>query len=357
MVPDIILLNANRVWRTYLGGMMLDKRDGNFPAEDSHFPEDWIASTTNAVNPGREEFTEEGISRLTIDGNSYLLTEVLEKYPNEMIGQSHFQKYGPSTQFLIKYLDSSIRLHLQVHPTIEFAKEHLNCSFGKTEAYIILEVRKSVINPFIYFGFQNPIDKKKFRQAVKKQEIETLLDCFEKIPVSPGDVFIVPGGVPHAIGPGVLMVEIMEPSDFVARLEFERGGYKLPEPARFMNKDIDFAIRMISFEEISVDEIKSKYFCKPRIFQEQEGGLETILIDEQQTHCFSVHRLKITEKFGKRSNTFYICIVVEGKGTVKTTKSNVTVKKGDRLFIPFRTEEVEFLAEDYLELILAFPPN
>ena len=41
---------------------------------------------------------------------------------------------------------------------------------------------------------------------------------------APGDVWIVPGGLPHAIGAGVLMVEVMEPSDWVVRCEFEREG-------------------------------------------------------------------------------------------------------------------------------------
>jgi mannose-6-phosphate isomerase len=40
---------------------------------------------------------------------------------------------------------------------------------------------------------------------------------------------MVPGGMPHAIGEGVFMIEVMEPTDFAVRIEFERGGYVLPE--------------------------------------------------------------------------------------------------------------------------------
>ena len=40
----------NRVWRCYSGGALLDKFVGNEKAEDGHFPEDWLASTTRAAN-------------------------------------------------------------------------------------------------------------------------------------------------------------------------------------------------------------------------------------------------------------------------------------------------------------------
>ena len=47
-----------------------------------------------------------------------------------------------------------------------------------------------------------------------------MLACFEKISIKPGDVFMVPGGMPNATGEGVFMVEIMEPTDFAVRIEF-----------------------------------------------------------------------------------------------------------------------------------------
>ena len=49
-IPEVILLKPNRVWRTYPGGKMLDLAEGKEMIADTHFPEDWIASTTKAVN-------------------------------------------------------------------------------------------------------------------------------------------------------------------------------------------------------------------------------------------------------------------------------------------------------------------
>ena len=65
-LPEIVILEPNRVWRTYPGGRVLDQMEGKPEPEDSHFPEDWIGSTTRAVNRGREHLTEEGLSKVTI---------------------------------------------------------------------------------------------------------------------------------------------------------------------------------------------------------------------------------------------------------------------------------------------------
>jgi mannose-6-phosphate isomerase len=110
-----IFLPPNRVWRTYPGGKILDKIEGKKVQQDSHFPEDWIASTTRAVNKGRETIIDEGISRL-ISGQ--LLTNILMQNPIEVLGKSYYEKYGPCIKILVKFLDSTIRLHFKYHPTI-----------------------------------------------------------------------------------------------------------------------------------------------------------------------------------------------------------------------------------------------
>ena len=104
---------------------------------------------------------------------------------------------------------------------------------------------------------------------------------------------IVPGGSPHPIGKGIFMVEIMEPTDLVVPFEFERGGYTLPEAARFMNRGLDFALDMVSFDPLPVEIIKENYFCKPVVTHKNPGYEEAVLIGPTQTPCFSVHKLTI----------------------------------------------------------------
>lgn len=356
IVPEIILFDPNRVWRTYPGGRVLDQLEGKKIPEDAHFPEDWIASTTQAVNKGREEIIE-GLSEIVFNDQKIYLTSLFKKYPNELLGKSHFDKYGANTQFLLKFLDSSIRLHIQVHPTISFAQEHLKSNSGKTEAYVILGIREEVKNPYIYLGFQKTPEREVFKKIIEKQDIKQLLSYFEKIPIQQGDVFIVPGGLPHAIGEGVFMIEIMEPTDFVARLEFERGGYVLPEESRFMGKGIDFGLNMLNFSSLSKKEVRQKYFCKPRLFQQQKGGKEEVLIDTENTPCFRVHRLSVSETFIKNSDSFYVGIITKGEGIIKTKNEQRKVKRGDKFFIPHNQENVSYSCKNEMEVVLTFPPK
>ncbi len=355
-IPGIILLSPNRVWRTYPGGKTLDQLEGKPTAEDSHFAEDWIASTTLAVNKGREEF-EEGYSKVKVNDEEYLLKDLMQQYPSEMLGESHYKKYGANTQFLLKFLDSAIRLHIQAHPTIAFSQKHLNSNSGKTEAYVILHIREEVSDPYIYLGFQHPVSKDDFKQAVMNQDSEKILSCFEKIYIQPGDVFIVPGGLPHAIGEGVFMIEIMEPTDFVVRLEFERGGYVLPEEARFMGRGVDFAMDMIEFKPLPVEQVKQQYFSNPVLICKENNFEEWILIGKEQTLCFSVRRLKINGKFIRKSEGFHVGIVTRGEGTIEAGAESIRVKKGDKFLIPFKTKEVNYTASDELEIVLTFPPG
>ena len=357
LIPDILVLKPNRVWRTYSGGKYLDILEHKSSPSDSHFPEDWIASTIKATNIGRENIVDEGYSKVEIQGRSFTLKDLFQQFPHELLGDDHFVKFGPNTQVLTKLLDSAVRLHIQAHPTISFSKKHLNSNSGKTEAYVILSVREEISAPYVFIGFQHPASKKEFREAVHKQDIPRLLSCFDKIPVAPGDVFIVPGGLPHAIGEGILMIEIMEPTDFVVRLEFDRGGYVLPEQSRFMGRDIDFALEMINFNAISSDEIKQQLFCYPEIITVQEKSVEYKVIDMQKTPCFSVNKLDVHKRYKKKADSFYIGVVSKGNGRIDSELQHVEVRAGDKFFIPKKTGELQYNTDGGLQLFLVFPPQ
>lgn len=355
-LPDILFLEANRVWRTYPGGRELDLMEGQENPTDGHFPEDWIGSTTRAVNKGREHLTEEGLSNVVIDGDTMTLKSLCEKVPMRLLGEHHFEKYSGNTQFLLKFLDSAIRLHIQCHPTIPFAQKYLNSNSGKTEAYIILSIREEVKDPYIYMGFQHPPEREELRRIIEQQEEKALLECFDKIPIKPGDVFMVPGGMPHAIGEGVFMIEVMEPTDFAVRIEFERGGYVLPEESRFMNRGIDFALSMFSFNPTPIEAIKDNYFCKPKLLSKHDLSAEYTLIDANNTPCFSVNRLEVNGAYIKESESFYIGIVTKGSGKVEIEQKTYTLNEGMKFFIPYQTKKVRFESQNGMDIIATFPP-
>lgn len=358
-IPNVIPLAPNRVWRTYLGGRTLDALEGRENPADTHFPEDWIGSTTRANNKGREHLRDEGLSRVSIYGQEHLLTDLFERNPAEILGTEHYRDYGSQTGFLVKFLDSAIRLHIQCHPTIAFAQEHLNSNAGKTEAYVILKTREEVKDPYIYMGFQNPPDIKEFRTAILEQRVDQILGCFEKIPVNAGDVFLVPGGFPHAIGEGVFMIEIMEPTDLVVRIEFERGGYVLPEDARFMGRDVDFALSMFDFSRTTVDDVHDRFFSRLRMVNQfNPDSSEASLIDERMTDCFSVRRLAVKGAIEKNEAGFYIAIVTEGSGAVESGDGEPrSLRFGDRFLVTGKADNTRYSSKNGMQLILALPPK
>ncbi|MFH1570344.1 MAG: hypothetical protein ABIL09_20300 [Gemmatimonadota bacterium] len=355
-LPPLLFLPPNRVWRTYLGGRTLDRLEGRDAPADSHFPEDWIASTTRAVNPEREHLADEGLSRVAVGGESILLTDLYARFPEHLLGPDHVGRYGTAGGFLLKLLDSAIRLHLQCHPTREFARKHLNAEAGKTEAYVILSTRPEIHDPFIYLGFQHRPTPSELRRAVAAQDETALLSFFEPIPVHPGDVFLVPGGMPHAIGEGVFMIEIMEPTDLAVRLEFVRGGYELPEAARFMGRDLDFAVSMLQYEQLSVQAVRDRFFRQPRPLRKAAGGRELELIGPDATPCFRVKRLAVTSTLAHAEDSFCIAIVSRGSGQVACGDLERPVRFGDRFLIPFGTGEVHYRTDGDMDVVLALPP-
>ncbi len=352
---DFYRLAPNRVWRTYLGGATLDAISGNTAPADSHFPEDWILSATRAVNAGRES-VEEGVSRVVTESGELLLTELVDRFPEEILGAAHLAKFGKRTGFLLKYLDSSIRLHLQCHPSIPFARKYLHSECGKSEGYYILGVRPGC-EGYIYLGFQNPPSPEEFRRMIAEQDIAALLACFEKIPVRPGDAFYVPGGFPHAIGEGVFMIEMMEPTDFAVRIEFERGGYVLPESARFMNRGIDFAVSMFDFKRRPVETIRRDQFAVPLPLPIEGAAERRSLFDKRYTPCFRAEKLLVHGDASLRQSGLRVLIVTNGSGELEINGKCCKLSAYDRILIPAKTEEIRLHTEDRLELIAALPPE
>ncbi len=354
---NIIELQANRVWRTYTGGRNLELLAGSEHASDSHFPEDWIASLTRAVNPGREHLTEEGLSTLSYEGETILLKSLMEMYPEEIQGKRHYSQFGFAPSFLLKLLDSAIRLHIQCHPTAAFAKRFLNSDFGKTEAYYILGTRDDVELPFIYLGFQHPPSREKLKEAIETQDIAFLEACFEKVPVKKGDAFYVPAGLPHAKGEGVFMIEIMEPSDHVIRIEFEKAGYVLPGKARFMDRGIDFGLDVFDFNSYPIETVQADFFIKERLHNDIGSAREYTLFDESITSCFRMNKLVVDGEYNLENEGFYIMIVSDGSGQIQSGSQTFRVRFGDKYFIPASTDKLHISSESPLEVILAMPPE
>jgi mannose-6-phosphate isomerase len=216
-------LQPERVRRFYRGGALIGGLRGR-AEEDGPCPEDWLGSVTPARNPGSSD-PEEGLSRLA-DGR--LLRDAILEDPAGWLGDKHIARYGTSTGLLVKLLDAAERLPVHAHPDRAFAHSRLGSDFGKTEAWIVLAT--SADAAAVWVGLGKPVDRETYRDWIERQDTDALLQSLSRLAVRAGDVVYVPAGIPHAIGAGVLIAELQEPTDFSILCEW-RGFPIRPDDA------------------------------------------------------------------------------------------------------------------------------
>jgi mannose-6-phosphate isomerase len=202
MTPCV--LPPNQFPRFYPGGPRIAAFRG-VPEAGDRLPEDWIGSTTHAWGEAN------GPSRLA--GGSELAT-VLAADPESFFEPSHLARHGAEPGVLVKLLDAGARLPVHYHPDRAFAERHLGIPHGKTEAWIILEAERDAA---VWLGFERNVDP----AWVESQDVAAMLAAMRREPVAAGDALYVPAGVPHAIGEGILLLEIQEPSDLSFLLEWQ----------------------------------------------------------------------------------------------------------------------------------------
>ncbi len=130
----------------------------------------------------------------------------------EPVGEIWFEHPGGGDpELLVKYLFTSERLSIQVHPD-DGAARAKGYPRGKDEAWVILAAAP---HASIAIGMIEPISREELRAAALDGTIEMLVDWKA---VKEGDVFYSPAGTVHAIGPGLTLVEIQQNVDLTYRL-------------------------------------------------------------------------------------------------------------------------------------------
>lgn len=344
----------NRVWRIYLGGVLLDELRGD-EGKDGYFPEDWLASVVEANNPPRDDAPErEGLSRVeTADGIHYL-KDMIDADPEGYLGKAHMDAFGVNFGVLTKFLDSAERLPIQVHPDKQAAKNLFHSDYGKTEAWYILNGREiDGEEPYILLGFKEDVTKEQLHDLFDKQDIAGMADLMHKIPVKAGDVFIIEGGTPHAIGSGCFLLEIQEPTDYTISLEkCNTLGEKLPDFLCHMGLGFDKMFDCFHYIRHTNAELLAKFKLVPTVSEESENHKITTLISYERTPYFSLRRIDVNGKYERvctgKPSAFTI---TEGSGTI----AGIPVEKGECLFVPAMADD--FVVEGNLAILECLPPK
>lgn len=333
-----------RVWRTYRGGKLLEEFLGKSDPKDSDKPEDWISSFVEAKN--KNYIKNEGITRV--------LTEDGERLIREAVSKNDFGPQKTQSGVLIKYLDSSERLGIQVHPTKEFSKEYFGTPYGKTECWHILNTREIDGEPAaVYIGFREFVTKELWRELFQKQDIEGMLRCLHKFPVKKGDTVLVRGGMPHAIGAGCFLLEIQEPTDYTLRVErVTVGGDTLSD--RQMHYGIGFQnmLQCFDYTPRTREEARNYCFLKPRA-QKLTGGSVMTLADYEDTPCFQLKKVN-AESATLKFDSFVTLISLSDGGLLKYSGEEIPLFRADKLFVPAEIGEIHL---ENAACLICYPPK
>lgn len=120
----------------------------------------------------------------------------------------------PIFPLLIKLIDGQADLSIQVHPD-DRAAATAGLGTGKTEAYHVLAAEPGSI---IYVGLEPEVTLEEFATSCLRAN-GSAAACLRQVPAAPGVTVLIPAGTPHALGAGVLLYEIQQPSNVTFRLD------------------------------------------------------------------------------------------------------------------------------------------
>ncbi|MFW6308987.1 MAG: type I phosphomannose isomerase catalytic subunit [bacterium] len=335
---DLYPLKFKEVLRTYsFGGQKIYKFKTN-----NKLPREQIAETWEVCDH------ETDISRVkngpwagkSIRGLIWVLRE-------KLLGERVYNNTGNYFPLLLKLLDAERTLGLQIHPDDDFVQKNNLDQMGKAELYYIIDCDQ---DSYVHWGVKNQVTIKEMIQAITKGEG---IELTKKVPVNPGDVIYVPAGWIHAIGPGILMIELQQNSDITIgqkRVSKSMGSevYTLYQG----QKTVDMFKEQMKIEQVPEEEIKIDSLCI-----KQETGIDQEYLFASKH--FAVEKLLIKEKslFSSDRNKFFMYTVIAGKGKLKYDNGQEKINKGETIFIPAGLGNYQIIPEKELSIIKSYVPD
>ncbi len=352
-----MLLAPNRVWRMYKGGAMIDRLKGVANPKDSEFPEEWVGSTVQASNPGVHYRQGEGLAMVSGDiPKPVSIKHVIERYPEEILGAQHVTTHGTSSALLVKLLDAAERLIIHAHPTKAFAKDHLNSCFGKTEAWFVLETRPEVEEPYVLIAFKEDVGRQRYREMLNKQDVNEMMRVMHRVPVKAGSVVYVKAGLPHAIGEGMFIVELQEPTDYSIILERSCSNYNFSVEESFLGLPQDLTLSTLDHRVYSPEEVQNELVIKPHVVRREGESTESRLLGYETTECFAGNRLEVVGELSDSTNGRYcVLIVLDGDGLLIHSHGELALKRGTEIFVPASVGQYAFRASKQLSIFKCLP--
>jgi mannose-6-phosphate isomerase len=298
-----------RIW----GGNALAEKYHKTDDTQTKFGESWEISDI-----------EDDISVVT---NGFLkendLRELIETYMGELVGDAVFDKNGLGFPLLIKIIDAHDDLSVQVHPDNTLAQQRHEQN-GKTEIWYVIHAEE---NAGIYVGFNKPVNKQDYIDAVTNKNIASLLQFY---PVKKGDLFFIPSGTVHALGKGVSVIEIQQPSDITYRI-FDWN--RVDDSGLPRELHIAEALEAIHFKEDEKYKIEydEKFNTTSNLFRSEFFNINAIFFD------------KPLQKNYTNIDSFVVYVCIEGEVHLFGDDFHEVLYAGESALVPAILKEINLV--------------
>ncbi len=253
------------------------------------------------------------------------LTELIETYKHDLVGNTIYQRFGSSFPLLFKYLDACDNLSVQVHPSNEIAQKKHQCD-GKTEMWYVVSASD---NAQIIAGVKDNIELKDIKQSIEKNTIEDLLHFHD---AKQGDVFHITEGIIHALGKGTIVAEIQQSSDITYRVyDYNRKD----QHGKSRDLHINDALDCIVLNDVNKTHAD---------FSETDIQQELVNCPFFTTNLLSI--IQPTSFNYQAIDSFVVYMSIEGDYVVETSFSSLDVKKGDTILIPSSVKDIRIIPKD-----------
>ncbi len=199
-----------KVW----GGRALERLGRALPGSaDARIGESWelVDLATTSASGGGGGAERSAVAHGPLAGQT--LAQVIDRYGPALTGALPLTESG-GFPVLLKYLDASANLSVQVHPSPAYAATHAD-AFLKSEAWYIVDCQPGAV---IYKGIREGVTPDQLRAALQTNTDAAVVPLMIEVPVRPGDCHYLPSGTCHALGGGILVAEVQTPSDTTYRV-------------------------------------------------------------------------------------------------------------------------------------------
>ena len=259
------------------------------------------------------------------------INDLVETFMGDLVGESVFDKYGEQFPLLLKIIDANDWLSVQVHPDDELAEKR-GIGNGKTEMWYVMHADKDAE---LVMGFNREMTRMDYVKVMKNNTLREVLN-YEK--VEEGDVFFIPAGRVHALGPDIMVAEIQQTSDTTYRIydwdRINEAGMSRELHIPQSVEAIDFAIP--DQYKIEVQDVMNK----------------TVPVVDCQYFVTNLLQLQgEMEKDYSNLDSFVILLCTEGNFSLVWENGAVFVKQGECVLIPNIVKKVSIRAERYCKLL------